>query len=364
MKRFLFLILLFIISIRVYAQEIPQPNAQVAYMDTRLLVRQSPYLDSATVGHLDAGELITVVGRSADSLWLETTAHNGFQGWVNADFVRVIQNLPDIPVTHDRNMIGMTADLPSEVVENIRLIYQLGQAAGNQGDVFSKVGDSITVSPHMYAPISSEYLNLGNFYYLQDVIDHFTKTQIRNGDNSFEAESLAAGIGWSAPVVLNPRFANEDWCMEDESPLLCEYRINHPAFALIMFGTNDLGRFSSSSFYYHYERIIEASLGQHVIPIISTVPPRVDFEDKVQSYNEVITRLATKYQLPLWDYGGAMQNIYDGGLDDDGVHPSIPPMGIRGSADFRTYNLPYGYVICNLTALQMLDVVWQAVQDV
>jgi hypothetical protein len=37
-------------------------------------------------------------------------------------------------------------------------------------------------------------------------------------------------------------------------------------------------------------------------------------------------------------------------------------MGVRGSADFRTYNLGYGYVIRNLTALQMLDAVWTAAQ--
>jgi hypothetical protein len=53
----------------------------------------------------------------------------------------------------------------------------------------------------------------------------------------------------------------------------------------------------------------------------------------------------------------------DAGLAPDGTHPSIPPKGYKGSADFRASNLYYGYVIRNLTALQMLDAVVLAVED-
>jgi len=52
------------------------------------------------------------------------------------------------------------------------------------------------------------------------------------------------------------------------------------------------------------------------------------------------------------------------GYDLDKVHPSVPPKGYAGAADFRAPNLHYGYVIRNLTALQMLDLVWRATRSV
>ncbi|MBC8100574.1 MAG: hypothetical protein H7Y11_14120, partial [Armatimonadetes bacterium] len=65
--------------------------------------------------------------------------------------------------------------------------------------------------------------------------------------------------------------------------------------------------------------------------------------------------------VPLWDYAAALDPLVNFGLDTDGVHPSIPPMGTDGAADFHDYNLPYGYVMRNLTALQQLDLVWRVI---
>jgi hypothetical protein len=363
MKRIipLLLLVLMLFPLSSTAQDEPVPNAQVVYMDSRLIVHREPYLDALTVGYLPSGALISVFGRSADNFWLQTTADNGAEGWVNADFVRVVQDLPNIPVTHSRNRLGITIELSPEVEANVRRIFLLGQGSGNHADVFSKVGDSITVAPHAYAPIASDNFNAGNFYYLQDTVDHFLGGEARTG-NPFVNESLAATIGWSSAAVLMPRYANTDYCLANESPLECEYRLNRPAFALIMFGTNDVGFMAQDSFYGSMERIVQISLEQNIIPILSTIPPRRDFENQSEAFNGVIERITERYNIPLWDYGSAMRALPENGLDLDGVHPSIPAMGIRGAADFRTHNLGSGYVIRNLTALQILDAVWTAVQ--
>ena len=363
MTRFfpILLLLMLLIPIHASAQIEAAPNAQVAFMDTRLMVRREPFLDATAIGYLESGALIEVTGRSADNLWLETTAHNGFGGWVNADFVRVVQDLPLIPVTHSRNLIGVTIDLSPEVADNIRRIYLLGQGSGNQAHVFSKVGDSITVAPHAFAPISSENYNPGNFYYFQDTVDYFLAGEARDG-NPFESPSLAAAVGWAASNALNPKFADDTLCLQNESPLECEYRHNQPAFALIMFGTNDVGLVSQSAFYSHMERVVQISIDKNIVPIISTIPPREGFEFQSEAFNDVIVRIANSYDIPLWDYGAAMRALPNNGLDIDGVHPSIPPKGVRGSADFQTYNLGYGYVIRNLTTLEILDAVLEAAQ--
>ena len=79
--------------------------------------------------------------------------------------------------------------------------------------------------------------------------------------------------------------------------------------------------------------------------------------------NPASGKLARRYNIPLWEFGGAMQSLPDAGLAGDGIHPSIPPRGYKGAADFRPNNLHYGYVIRNLTALQMLDAVVLAVEE-
>jgi hypothetical protein len=45
----------------------------------------------------------------------------------------------------------------------------------------------------------------------------------------------------------------------------------------------------------------------------------------------------------------------DAGLSEDGLHPSAPPNPSVNGANFTGDNLRYGYVMRNLTALQVLD---------
>jgi hypothetical protein len=56
-----------------------------------------------------------------------------------------------------------------------------------------------------------------------------------------------------------------------------------------------------------------------------------------------------------------MAGLPRGGLSDDGLHPSASPAGYQGAADFNGDNLQYGYVMRNLTMLQVLDTVWRQV---
>jgi hypothetical protein len=357
--RFLILLLVLAFALPIVAQE--QPNAQVVWMDSRLLVHYQPYIDSPGIGTLEAGQLIIVLGRSRDTLWLQTTADNGVEGWVATEYVRVAIDISTLPITHERNIFGMSAELSPEVVENIQAIYTRGQEVGNRPNVFSKLGDSITAAPNVFFPIGEGNFELGAFTYLNPVIQYYSTGQTRIG-NSFSNESLAASIGWSAAVMFMPRYANENFCEEEETPLECEYRVNQPSIALIMFGTNDVAHFDRSGYYYHMERIIVATIERGIIPIISTIPQREGYEANADEFNEVIVSLTTDYQIPIWDYAAAMANLPDFGLGPDGIHPSIPPRGVRDSAYFDTEHLIYGYNIRNLTGLMILDSVWRALE--
>jgi hypothetical protein len=249
------------------------------------------------------------------------------------------------------------------VVEHIRQIYAAGQARGNRANVFAKVGDSITASILTLNPVGDGIYNLGDYPYLQEVIDFYSSAEARDGHNSFNNQSLAAQVGWTTYGVLDPEARNPKACLEGEAPLLCEYRLIQPSVALIMFGTNDVGILAAGNYRANLDRIVELTEAQGIIPILSTIPPRVDYAARVDEFNNIVASVASAHAIPLVDYGGAMLPLGDGGLDLDGVHPSVPPKGFEGAADFRPENLYYGYVIRNLTALQMLDAVWRAVQD-
>lgn len=72
--------------------------------------------------------------------------------------------------------------------------------------------------------------------------------------------------------------------------------------------------------------------------------------------------IAQSNDIPLWDYWSAMQVLPNTALSPDNVHPSYPSeTDFAQAANFTGDNLQYGYVIRNLTALEVLDAVWRYV---
>jgi hypothetical protein len=90
-----------------------------------------------------------------------------------------------------------------------------------------------------------------------------------------------------------------------------------------------------------------------VIPVLATIPAGGGYTlDQVASYNQVIVEVATQSGIPLWNLARAMQerNISDPN--------SVAP---EGPGNFSDSALNYGYNTRNLTALQTLKAVRQAV---
>lgn len=249
-----------------------------------------------------------------------------------------------------------------DVIEVLDSIYATGQARGNRMDVFSKVGDSITVSLAFFVPFGEGNYRLGEDYaYLQSAIDFYSVNLARTG-NSFINESLAAGVGWSAAAVLDKEFADTTLCQTGEIPLVCEYRLTRPAVALIMFGTNDVGYTDPADYRRNMEAIVDISMKMGVIPVVSTIPNRAGLEGKVALYNAILLDMTTEKHLPLWDYAAALQSLPNSGLGNDGIHPSAPSWNYRATGDFSPHMLRFGYTIRNLTGLQMLYRLWEYLQ--
>jgi hypothetical protein len=130
-----------------------------------------------------------------------------------------------------------------------------------------------------------------------------------------------------------------------------------------MLGTNDVGLISPDAYEANLRRIIDITLEDGIIPILSTIPNQPKEAEGVAQVNAIIVDVARENAIPLWDYHLVMSALPDEGLNLDGVHPSIPPGGVEGSTDFREGNLIYGYVVRNLSALYMLDAVQQAIMS-
>lgn len=339
-------------------------------------LRATPGTAGEVLKFLESTVELFIIGRTANNAWLQVRA-DGDEGWVSAQLVRLSNALPvdydtlsSLPVTGvaveaspapamSASNIGNLAWL-SGVTAHSRQIFLQGQRLGNRANVFSRVGDSITVTSYFLTPIGLGQYDLGAYGYLSGVIAYFSQANARAG-NSFVNPPLAAGGGWSAYNLLDPNRSSKPDCGFD-TPLVCEYKLVKPSVALIMVGSNDSGSGSADQFAGILRQTVQISIDMGVIPVLSTIPPKrinADQTARVEAFNNVIRAIAQQYDVPLWDYWAVMETAPNEGMSADGLHPSVPPDGATGR--FSAENLQYGYTLRNLTALQTLNVLWRQV---
>src|SRR6185312_10871141 len=94
----------------------------------------------------------------------------------------------------------------------------------------------------------------------------FGATLADGSATSFDRATVAAVVGWSAGAALtgNP------------TPIQEELSAIQPAFAVIMFGTNDTYAGGQQKFEKALLADVDALLAAGVVPIMSTIPPRGD----------------------------------------------------------------------------------------
>ena len=344
------------------------PSAQVCATCARLRLRKTPGTMGQILAQLDAGTPLTIIGRTADSTWVQVVTRDGQDGWVATEYLDVNIDLGVVSVTGEAvdatpvpGGATVSGGIVSGVSSHARQIFLDGLARGNLPHVFSKVGDSITAAPNFLVPIGQGNYSLGEYGYLGSAISFFSGTNGR-GFNSFAATSIAAHNGWSTVSVLSPANADPHVCRAGETPLACEYRLARPSVALIMFGTNDSGGLPAATFQANLQAIVQISIDMGVIPVLSTIPPKhynPATDGRVQQFNQIIIATARTYDVPLVDYYQAMVGLPNQGLGPDGVHPSPAFDGLN--AVFDAQHLRYGYPMRNFVSLQALYVLWQQV---
>lgn len=234
-----------------------------------------------------------------------------------------------------------------EIGPDVIQMYDIGLSKGNNPHAFSKVGDCSTSNAWFLGPFDEgeAYYRLGEYTYMKPMIDHFK--------GSFERNNISTRNGFNAASVLSPIWADPEVCNPGETPLACEYRVHKPSIVFIMLGTND--RWHMETFEENIREIIEITLDHWIIPIIATKPD--NFEED-ESINRILAQLAIEYEVPLWNFWVAIQPLPNAGLEEDDVHLSWGPPHFDDPDIMKL-----GWPMRNLTAMQALYAVWQAVYD-
>jgi len=228
-------------------------------------------------------------------------------------------------------------------------IYELGLAMGNHPDRFSKIGDCQNINTYFLGFFDDPDLyTLGEEYaYLQETIDHFS--------GSFSRVSTSTKGGMNVASVLSHYWADQERCEGGESPLACELRLNQPSIALISMEESWGSNNKVENYEKYMRQIIETVIEAGVVPVLATKADNLEGDHQI---NQTIANLAYEYDIPLWNFWRAVQDLPNGGVLEDGFHLT------HGVNDFsESKNLKQAWPVRNLTALQAIDSVWRQLND-
>lgn len=214
---------------------------------------------------------------------------------------------------------------------------------------FSKIGDSHTYQQgFMWGLHWSHYTDLGDYSSeLNDTWNYFWENA-PGYKSSFNRLTLAASGGWKTTNIRHHENSN------DFLPLVEEIAAWNPRYALIMLGTNDCYDADLDFFDDNLDAIAAWLEERGVVPILSTIPPRVgSWVFYVRAYNYAIRNVAQRRNLPLIDLYDALIGLSDMGLGPDNIH--LTGNALEEGSIFTVDGLQKGMPWRTLLSLQMLD---------
>lgn len=222
---------------------------------------------------------------------------------------------------------------------NMIPVFLDGQAKGKNPTAFSTLGDCQSEPPVFMGIYDTDRYYLGTGYeYLQETIDFFAQS------DAFGRQSYCTQNGLSVASALSPTWADPAACLKDETPLACEIRLYQPSLMFINLGTNWSANATASHENY-LRQIVDILLAEGILPILSTKGDNVEGD---WSINKSIAQVAYDYDLPLWNFWAAIQNLPQHGLD-----PNRPG---------NNYLIPEAWDRRSFTGLQVLDSIRQTLE--
>jgi len=241
------------------------------------------------------------------------------------------------------------------VADHIRGISEVDPSSS--ADVFMKVGASSLDSSNSLNCVSGLDLSIGGRDHLAQTVAFFSGGDAA-GTTPWERESVAAVSGRTAA-----------WSMDGSpSPIETEMSAISPRYALVHYGTNDMGMGTTYAsampgFYEAYSGLVNQLMNLGVVPVLATISHRRDrlsADHWVPTYNNVIRGVAQREQVPLVDWWLALDELPGKGLAGDGLHVEPHP---DGACLFTDDGLTHGYNVRNLLSVEAFDRVKRVAVD-
>ncbi|MBN2303859.1 MAG: hypothetical protein JXQ72_05250 [Anaerolineae bacterium] len=362
--------------------------------DYQLNLRAGPGVDYAVLAVLPAGTGLVFEARSEDMAWLLGHTLDGtLRGWVAPLYLSYRDGFTGISLPVSADVIaapppqtvpgdgsagaaspapqvipaGPVADMPLiSVGTQSAIIFARGQRLGNNARVFTQIGECNTRSQAFMVPLGSGEADLGPYEDLQPTIDFFAMTPVGGAPNSFWYKGMAMTTGLTSLAAIDPAYADPSLCGVDQSLVACEYERVRPAIAFIHLGLYDVYWLIPGQYEYAMRQIIELSIQQGVIPVLTTFPTcggdeanwpneAVVRNTNREAFNTTLVNLARSYGVPLINLWRATQSLPNCGLLP-GDYQHLSGEGDRALwASFNGAEQQYGFTAWNLLALQMLD---------
>jgi len=324
-------------------------------------VRTGPGDTFAELGLIPTYTQVELLERNGIGNWVYVRDETDtLTGWTLTGYLVLedvaLSRVPVNPTVPDADLTALEESLVADLYAMpiipqlspaMREVFALGQSLGNRADTLIRIGDCNTASSLFLTPIPDGNYDLGPYDFLQATADAFS--------DSFSLESPAAQAGFNVASLFDPFWADNTICEIGESSLDCAYRLYQPAFALVMFGQNDIEVLTARQYERWMRRTITDSLDAGIIPILTTFTSQPQdgrrFATAV-AFNRVTVALAQEYEVPLLNFWSAARALPGYGLLDDNIHLSANGRRLDLSLGQEAF---YGVSLYNLLVLRTLD---------
>ncbi|HNE04202.1 MAG TPA: hypothetical protein PLT08_06775 [Anaerolineales bacterium] len=235
----------------------------------------------------------------------------------------------------DEDNAWMSLPVQPEPGVNIQDIYQLGLTLGNDPHAFSIFGDCQSRPAEFFGVYETDAALIASLSpELQETVANFS--------GSFNRESPTSQDGTTPGALLWDQWHRGEYgCQFGETPVDCELRIHRPSFVIIQIGSH----FESRNTEY-LRRVIDQLLANGVVPILAT---KADNREKDNRINRDMAMLSAEYDLPLWNFWAAVDDLPNRGLYTRKDRPLQGDIYLTDDAK----------LIHRETGLEALDIVWR-----
>ncbi len=272
--------------------------------------RAQPLLSAPRKTAVFAGEVHVALARTADNVWVELV-----EGWLLVQYGRFDGDMAALPaiVPPAKTVKQAPPALPrwiTPVSTTAKKLFAV-KTPDKDSHVFTVIGDCNSVPEAFMGRVAMGLFDVGVAPQLAPAIEQFAA--------AFARDSVAAFAGFNSASVLDPQWANPQFCMAGEGPLACELRRSKASIAFVALGTGD--QFTWKDFERNYRAVIERLLVRKVLPVLVTKADDLESQQggaPAGFINDVVRKLGREYDVPVIDFWAATRSLPNYGMRWEG----------------------------------------------